>query len=224
MICGMMFVLFFRRQACGALEGGQLVAREVYPPALAGAVELEDVIGLAVDEAVVALAELIGLIAPLIARLLLVPALQADPLIDPPDAAQRSAREGVLPVQIGQIQVLIVEKQPENRVKMRVHLHGLFAGPALPALLLIEKGQHVHLLRVGRHVQLVKNRGHGVLRPRKHALALLRLQHLPALSAAENAQHRPDEQAHAKRPEHPRRVAVRQTQLRRGMVCLQHRL
>ncbi len=56
MICGMMFVLFFRRQACGALEGGQLVAREVYPPALAGAVELEDVIGLAVDEAVVALA------------------------------------------------------------------------------------------------------------------------------------------------------------------------
>ena len=46
MICGMMFVLFFRRQACGALEGGQLVAREVYPPALAGAVEFEDVIGL----------------------------------------------------------------------------------------------------------------------------------------------------------------------------------
>ena len=76
-----MFVLFFRRQACGALEGGQLVAREVYPPALAGAVEFEDVIGLAVDEAVVALAELIGLIAPLIARLLLVPGMSANPTI-----------------------------------------------------------------------------------------------------------------------------------------------
>lgn len=97
------------------------------------------------------IAELIGLIAPLIARLLLVPALDADPFADLPDAAQRSAREGVLPVQIGQIQVLIVEKQPENRVKMCEHLHGLFADLALPALLLIEKGQHVHLLRVGRH-------------------------------------------------------------------------